>query len=161
MSITDSMIFKPFAALSAFRSTNFMSSLMASTLMSFNMLSDEYADPKSSISTAMPRACRSRMVSSTTSMLCAIALSVISTCSRRASMLNRSSRSPSTRATSIASISVIDTLTDTGTRLRPSPSQRDSISHTERQMNKSNRVTIDSRSSRGMNSPGDTKPYSG
>ena len=161
MSITDSMIFKPFAALSAFRSTNFMSSLMASTLMSFNMLSDEYADPKSSISTAIPRACRSRMVSSTTSMFCAIALSVISTCSRRASMLNRSSRSPSTRATSIASISFIDTLTDTGTRLRPSPSQRDSISHTERQMNKSSRVTIDSRSSRGMNLPGDTKPYSG
>ncbi len=116
-----------------------MSSLITSTLMSLSMFSDEYADPKSSISTAMLSACSLRMVLSTLDRFRVTALSVISAWSSRASTSYSFSSPVSVSATSIWSMSTMETFTEIGTRLRPSRSQRASIRTTERHTNTSSR----------------------
>ena len=137
------------------------SSLMASTLESLSMFSDEYADPKSSISTAMLSACSLRMVLSTLDRFLATALSVISAWSSRASTSYSFSSPVSVSATSIWSMSTMETFTEIGTRLRPSRSQRASIRTTERHTNMSSREIWPACSSMGTNLPGDTTPYLG
>ena len=58
ISTTDSTICTPLSWFFWFMSMSFMSSLMASTLVSLSMLSEEYPLPKSSIITEKPLRCR-------------------------------------------------------------------------------------------------------
>ena len=161
ITIMDWMIFMPLPAFSSLSSMNFVSSLITSTLMSLSMFSEEYAEPKSSISTTMPLACSLRMVLSTMGRFFATALSVISTCNRRASTLYSFSSPPITSATSIWLISIMDTFTETGTRLRPSRSHLPSISATKRHTNISTWQIRPALSNTGTNHPGGITPYLG
>ena len=161
ITIMDWMIFMPLPAFSSLSSMNFVSSLITSTLMSLSMFSEEYAEPKSSISTTMPLACSLRMVSFTTGRFFATALSVISTCNRRASTSYSFSSPPITSATSIWLISIMDTFTETGTRLRPSRSHLPNISATKRHTNRSTWQIRPALSNTGTNHPGEITPYLG